>query len=287
MLLLDGRKLRKKLSDNLRSEVNRLNYSPSFVIINVGEDPASKVYIKHKVKFAEKVGISSKVLRFPSGIPEEEIKAVIEDLNASNNVNGIIVQLPLPKNIDAFSVINTINYKKDIDGLTYVNGGLLMVGRPMFVPATPLGILILLKEYNIEVEGKHCVVVGRSNLVGRPISVLLSQKPYNATVTLVHSKTPNIKDYTCQADILIVAVGKPNLITSEYIKNGAVVVDVGINRIDGKIVGDVAFNEVKDIVSAITPVPGGVGPMTVLALMYNVLKAYKIQNGITIQEEKY
>ena len=274
-MLADGKALALKIKENLQKEVETLKVKPSLVVIQVGDDPASSIYVNSKAKLAREIGYEFEHAKFPVDVTEEEIIKKIEFINASNNINGVIVQLPIPKHLDSNKIINKIDPIKDIDGLTELNAGKLLAGNASLISCTPKGIITLLKEYNVNFSGKHVVIVGRSNLVGKPlISLCLNE---NATVTVCHSHTKDLEKYTKKADILIVAVGKCKLITADYVRKGAIVVDVGINRVDGKLYGDVDFETVSKKAKLITPVPGGVGPMTTISLMQNVLISYKEQ----------
>lgn len=291
--IIDGNEVSNWVKENLKKEVEKLKERgiiPSLRIFLVGENPASVVYVGNKEKSSKSIGIDAEVLRYDENIKEEELLNKINELNNDPKINGIIVQLPLPPHINEDKISLAIAPEKDVDGFHPYNLGMLLRGTPTLLPATPYGILQLLKYYNIETEGKHVVVVGRSNIVGKPASVifLLKDKFGNATVTVCHSKSKRLEDYTKQADILIVAAGQHHLIKKDMVKEGAVVIDVGIHRIDDptkkkgyRLEGDVKFDEVKEIASYITPVPGGVGPMTVAMLLQNVVKATKMQNGIT------
>lgn len=272
MNIVFGSELAKRLKDNLKEEVKSFKEKPRLAIILIGDNEASLSYIKSKEKACSYIGIDS-VLYHYNDIEQDNLIKLIKELNSDNNIHGILVQLPLPSHINEREVLNTISPNKDVDGLTDINMGRLFTGQDSFVPCTPLGIMEILKEINVELKGKNVCVVGRSNLVGLPISRLLTKA--DATVTLCHSKTYNLSNITKQADILIVAIGKANFIDSTYIKDNAIVIDVGINKVNGSLCGDVNFNDVKDKVSYITPVPKGVGPMTVCMLMYNVIKAYR------------
>ena len=273
MTLLDGKAAAQEVKDYLKKIVD-LGVHRKLVIVQVGDNPASNTYIKNKVKACEYVGVECEVKHFEESITEEKLLDEIDVLNDANSVDGIIVQLPLPEHIVEGRVTNGIKPIKDVDGFTNINAGRLMHGGCLFFPATPLGIATLLEKYNIETDGKECVIVGRSNIVGKPMALLMLDK--NATVTITHSYTKNLKEVCKRADILIVAIGKPKMINREYIKEGAVVIDVGINQDEnGKLCGDVDFDDVKEIVSAITPVPGGVGPMTVAMLLNNVVGGRK------------
>lgn len=286
MKIIDGRAVSEEFKNVLKQEVteyrNKFNRVPHLVAVLVGDNPASQAYVGNKVKSCEQVGFKSTLIHLPGDIQEVVLLEHIERLNQDSDVDGFIVQLPLPKHIDEVKVNLAIDFRKDVDGFHPVNFGRMAQGLPCFLPATPFGILLLLQRYNIETSGKHVVVIGRSNIVGTPLSILLSRKsdPGNATVTLVHSKTKNLNSFVSQADIIIAAIGIPKFVTAEMVKQGAVIIDVGINRIEnpngeGKsmLVGDVDFNDVKDKCSHITPVPGGVGPMTVVGLLMNTFKA--------------
>ena len=275
MILLDGKKLKKEKLESLKEKLSKLDKKLGLRVIQVGEDPASTKYVGQKEKMAENLGYDFEHIKEDENITEEKLIKIIDELNSNEDVNGILVQMPLPKHINASKVQNRIDPLKDVDGLTDINSGLLAHNKDCLVPCTPMGIISLLAEYNIELEGKTAVMVGRSDLVGKPMSSLLLNN--NATVITCHSKTKNLKDFTSQADILIAAVGKPNFITEDMVKEGAVVIDVGIHVIDGKWCGDVNFDEVSPKCSYITPVPGGVGQMTVAELGENVYKAYQLQ----------
>ncbi len=282
MKILDGKKASQAIKDELKIDVAQLSAEgkkiPHLAAILVGTNGASETYIAAKVKACEEVGFISTLIRFEETISEAKLLAKIKELNNDPDVDGILVQLPLPKHISDEEVINSIDPDKDVDGFHPVNIGRLMQGLPTYIPATPYGIMLLLEHFKIETSGKHAVVIGRSNIVGRPMSVLLSSNTYpgNCTVTICHSKTKNLNDYCLQADIIIAALGKPEFVTADMVKEGAVVVDVGITRVEDstrksgfKLKGDVAFDQVAPKCSWITPVPGGVGPMTIAALMKN------------------
>ena len=275
MIILDGLKVKKKIIEELHNEVVNFVEKPNLVVIQVGNDEASNIYIKQKEKMALGVGYGFKHLKFMEDIHEDELINEIEKLNNDKGVHAILVQLPLPKHLNIMKVQNAISPFKDVDGLSSINAGKLLHGEECLVPCTPLGVMRLLAEYNINVNGKNVVVIGRSNLVGKPMAILLDKA--GATVTLCHSKTKDLKEYTRLADILVVAVGKPNMVMANMVSDNAIVIDVGINKVDDKICGDVCFEEVKDKVSYITLVPGGVGPMTVAMLGVNVMRAYKMQ----------
>ena len=260
------------------AELKEKGVSVGLAVILVGEDPASKIYVANKKKACEDLGIISHEYLLPATATQEELLALVETLNNEKSINGILCQLPLPKHLDEKTVINAIDPKKDVDAFHPSNVGKIMIGDYDFVPCTPAGVMELLKYYNIEAEGKLCVVIGRSNIVGKPMSMLLLHK--NGTVTTCHSRTKNLKEVCKEADILVAAVGKAKFVTADMVKDGAVVVDVGMNRFDGKLCGDVDFEGVSEKASFITPVPGGVGPMTIAMLMQNTLTAAKKQNGL-------
>lgn len=272
--ILDGKKLRDKILNELKLKIDKFEKKPTLVVILVGENPASKIYVNNKKKTAEKLGIISKVIQYPANIKEEELLNKIKELNNDNSVTALLVQLPLPAHISKENVINTISPKKDVDGFTPENFGKLFSGEePMVYPCTPKGILLLLSEYNIEIEGKHVVIVGRSNIVGKPLSQMMLNK--NATVTVCHSKTKNLAEIIKTADVVVSAVGK-NVIKGEMLKNDCVVVDVGIFKDEnGKTRGDVDFATASQIASYISPVPGGVGPMTITSLMLNTVELFE------------
>jgi len=272
--IIDGKKVSASIKEKLANEIKNLLIKPTLVVIQVGDNPASNVYVKNKEKAALNIGMNFNHIKFDENISEEEIIEEIENLNNDNNIHGIIVQLPLPKHLDSKKIINKINPTKDVDGLTELNLGKLVNDEDCLTSCTPTGVMELLKEYNIDLKGKHAVIVGRSTLVGKPLIHMLLKE--DATVTVCHSKTNDLKDFTKSADILIVAVGKKHLISADMIKKDAVIIDVGINKIENKIYGDVNFDEVINNVSHITPVPGGVGPMTVAMLLQNTLKSYNM-----------
>lgn len=278
MELLDGKALANDILDKLSLKVNRLDTAPNLVVIQVGNDPASSVYVRNKERTAERVGINSETVKLSKHITQDELLEIIDKYNHFTSVNGILVQLPLPKHIDEQVILEAISPMKDVDGFHPLNVGKLNIGQKQMIPSTPAGIMELLKANHIELEGKHVVIVGRSNIVGKPLAHLLLEA--NATVTIAHSKTKDLKHLTKQADILVVAVGQPELITEDYVKDGTVVIDVGINRTESGLKGDVDFNNVKSTVAAITPVPGGVGPMTIAMLMNQTYQAYRTQNDI-------
>ncbi len=272
--ILDGKKLRDKILEELKVKIDRFEIKPTLVVILVGENPASKIYVNNKKKTAEKLGINSEIINYPSNVSEKEILDKIEELNNDENVTAILVQLPLPEHISKENIMNKISPSKDVDGFTPYNFGKLFSGEtPSVYPCTPKGILLLLDEYGIELDGQHVVVVGRSNIVGRPLAQMLLNR--NATVTVCHSHTKNLAQITKTADILISAVGK-NIIEGEMLKSDCVVVDVGIFKDnDGKTRGDVDFGNASKVASYITPVPGGVGPMTIASLMLNTVELFE------------
>ncbi|NOZ80902.1 MAG: bifunctional 5,10-methylenetetrahydrofolate dehydrogenase/5,10-methenyltetrahydrofolate cyclohydrolase [DPANN group archaeon] len=271
--LLEGKIVAEKVLRELSTALSSLVQRPGLAIIQVGEDPASLIYVRKKVEACARWGLKAERIGFPLDVTIRTLQAKIEELNAREDVDGIIVQLPLPLHLDVEAIVRVISPDKDVDGFHPLNIGLLTRKTPRFIPGTPLGILHMLKHHHIPVAGKHAVIVGRSNIVGRPLAQLLLN--HDATVTVCHSKTKELASLTVQADILISAVGKPGLITSAMVKQDAVVIDVGTSRVDGKLRGDVDFEEVRKKASFITPVPGGVGPMTVAMLMKNTVDAYR------------
>lgn len=285
--IIDGLALSRTIKSEIREEVNKIlankRRAPNLVAILVGNNGASKAYVNSKVKDCQEVGFTSSTIKFPSTVSEQELLEKIDELNKSKAVDGFIVQLPLPKQIDQEKIINAIDPRKDVDGFHPENFGKMALEMDTFLPATPFGILTLLERYNIETKGKHCVIIGRSRIVGKPMSILMGRKdfPGNSTVTLVHSYTENIEEYTQKADIVITALGVPNFLKGSMIKDGAVIIDVGITRVDDDsekgyhLAGDVDFASCESKASAITPVPGGVGPMTRAMLMKNTIIAYK------------
>lgn len=288
MILIDGKKISLQLQEEISAEVKKIikagKKQPHLAAILVGDDPASQTYVNNKVKACENVGFKSTLIRFEAYISEQKLLSKIEELNNDDDIDGYIVQLPLPRHINEQKIIEAIKPSKDVDGFHPINVGRLVLNLPTYVSATPFGIVQLLERYQIPTDGKHCVVVGRSHIVGSPMSILMAKNTNlgNCTVTLCHSHTKNLKEHTLQADIVIAAIGKPNFVTADMIKEGAVVIDVGINRVDDntsakgfKLVGDVKFDEVSQKASHITPVPGGVGPMTIASLLKNTLIAAK------------
>lgn len=279
--IIDGKLVSKKVKDEVANEVLALKekgITPGLAVIIVGDDPASRVYVNNKKKACAQVGFYSEEYALPSETTMEELLELIDVLNSRSDINGILCQLPLPKHLDEKKVIDYISSSKDVDAFSPVNVGKIMIGDYDFLPCTPAGVMELLKHYNIEVAGKECVVIGRSNIVGKPMGMLLLHK--NGTVTICHSRTKDLKEACKRADILVAAVGIAEFVTADMVKDGAVVIDVGMNRKDGKLCGDVKFDEVSQKASFITPVPGGVGPMTIGMLMKNTLKAAKIHNNI-------
>lgn len=275
-VVIDGKQVAQSYRLKLKEEVARLKeqrIQPKLTVILIGEDPASQSYVRGKEKAAQEIGMESDLIRLPEETGESELLHLIERLNADASVHGILVQLPLPKHIDESKVIFAISPEKDVDGFHPVSVGKMIIGEPTFLPCTPNGILHLVKEMNVPIAGRHVVVVGRSQIVGKPVGMLFLNE--SATVTYCHSKTADLGAMTRQADILIVAVGVPKLITADMVKPDAVVIDVGVNRVDGKLVGDVEFEAVKEVASMITPVPGGVGPMTITMLLHNTIEAAK------------
>lgn len=275
-MIIDGKLVSEKIKNLISEKIKNKNISPSLTVIQVGDNPASSVYVKNKNLVAKSLGIKSNTINLSNDIKESDLLDIIDSLNKDESIDGILVQLPLPEHIDENLILESISPDKDVDGFHPLNVGKLNIGKDEMVPATPAGIIELLKYYNVNIEGKHAVIIGRSNIVGKPMAHLLLKN--NATVTIAHSKTKNLKDLTKLADILIVAIGKPNFIKKDDIKENAVVIDVGINRINNKLVGDVDFNDVKDKASFITPVPGGVGPMTIAMLMKQTYNAYLNHN---------
>ncbi|MBP6756573.1 MAG: bifunctional methylenetetrahydrofolate dehydrogenase/methenyltetrahydrofolate cyclohydrolase FolD [Bacteroidia bacterium] len=288
MILIDGKKISLELQSEIAVEVKELiangKKQPHLAAILVGDDPASQTYVNSKVKACDNVGFKSTLVRFESSVTEQTLLAKIEELNNNVDIDGYIIQLPLPRHISEQKMIEAIHPNKDVDGFHPVNVGRLVLNLPTYISATPFGIIQLLERYDIPTDGKHCVVIGRSHIVGSPMSILMSKNTTvgNCTVTLCHSHTKNLKEHTLNADIIIAAIGKPNFLTADMVKQGAVIIDVGINRVDDtsltkgfKLVGDVSFAEVSEKASYITPVPGGVGPMTIASLLKNTLIAAK------------
>ncbi|KGF77564.1 MULTISPECIES: bifunctional methylenetetrahydrofolate dehydrogenase/methenyltetrahydrofolate cyclohydrolase [Lactococcus] len=275
MNLIDGKALAAKMQAELKVKVDKLKEAdnvPGLAVILVGEDPASQIYVRNKARQATAIGLNSSVVRLPETVSEQELLDLIEQYNQSEQWHGILVQLPLPEHISEEKVLLAIDSEKDVDGFHPMNMGRLWSGNPLMIPSTPAGIMEMFREYNVELSGKRAVVIGRSNIVGKPMAQLLMMA--DATVTIAHSKTENLRELTKEADILVVAIGRDRMIKAEDVKKGAVVIDVGMNRDeDGKLHGDVDFDEVKDVASLITPVPGGVGPMTITMLMEQTVRA--------------
>ncbi|MDG4967944.1 bifunctional methylenetetrahydrofolate dehydrogenase/methenyltetrahydrofolate cyclohydrolase [Lactococcus lactis] len=275
MNLIDGKALAAKMQAELKVKVDKLKEAdnvPGLAVILVGEDPASQIYVRNKARQATAIGLNSSVVRLPETVSEQELLDLIEQYNQSEQWHGILVQLPLPEHISEEKVLLAIDSEKDVDGFHPMNMGRLWSGNPLMIPSTPAGIMEMFREYNVELSGKCAVVIGRSNIVGKPMAQLLMMA--DATVTIAHSKTENLRELTKEADILVVAIGRDRMIKAEDVKKGAVVIDVGMNRDeDGKLHGDVDFDEVKDVASLITPVPGGVGPMTITMLMEQTVRA--------------
>jgi len=276
-MIIDGKKTAAELREKLKKKIVELkstyNAVPGLTVILVGEDTPSKIYVKNKEKFAKEIGINSEVIRYPADLEEKELLNKIKELNKNDKVSGILVQLPLPKHINKRKVIETINYEKDVDGFHPINVGNLSSGYDSSVPCTPLGCSLLIKKVEKNLSGKHAIVIGRSNLNGKPMTQLLLKE--NCTVTITHSKTKDLKAECLKADIIIAAVGIPKLVKGDWVKKGAIVIDVGINKTDLGIVGDVDFDEVFKVAKAITPVPGGVGPMTIACLLSNTVECFK------------
>ena len=280
--LIDGKELSKRIKEELKIEAHKLKEKgiiPKLAVILVGDDSASKVYVRNKSKACNEVGVEFEEILLNSNTSMEKLLSIIDELNNRKDINGILLQSPIPKGLNIQEAFERIKWEKDVDGFNPINVGRLMIGQDTFISCTPYGIIKMLEACNIEIQGKNAVIIGRSNIVGKPLMQCLLNK--NATVTICHSKTQNIKEITRTADILISAVGKINIVTADMVKDGAVVIDVGMNKNDkGKLVGDVDFEKVKEKASYITPVPGGVGPMTIAMLMNNVIKATKLQNNI-------
>ncbi len=276
-MIIDGKKEAELLREEIKKEILEIKESknkvPGLTVILIGNYTPSQIYVKNKEKNSKEVGMNSDVIKYPDDVTEKEILDKIKELNNDQNVSGILVQLPLPKQIDKEKIINAIHPSKDVDGFNPVNVGNLSSGYQGLVPCTPMGCLMLIKKVEKNLSGKHAVIIGRSNLNGKPMAQLLLKE--NCTVTIVHSKTKNLQQECLKADILVAAVGVPNLVKKDWVKKDAIVIDVGINKLNDKIVGDVEFDQVKDIAKAITPVPGGVGPMTIACLLKNTLECFK------------
>lgn len=282
MVIIDGKKVSAQVKEQVASETKELiaqGVTPGLAVILVGDDPASRVYVNNKKKACEFVGFKSEEFALPATTTQEELLALVDELNNRKDINGILCQLPLPKGLDDNAVIEAISPLKDVDAFHKQNVGRIMIGDYDFLPCTPAGIMEMLHAYDIDVDGKNCVVIGRSNIVGKPMGMLLLHE--NGTVTICHSHTKNLKEITAEADILVAAIGRAKFVTADMVKDGAVVIDVGMNRDEnGKLCGDVDFENVKEKCSYITPVPGGVGPMTIATLMKNTLKAARLQNNL-------
>jgi methylenetetrahydrofolate dehydrogenase (NADP+)/methenyltetrahydrofolate cyclohydrolase len=269
--LIDGKLVARALEQEVAAAISRLSFRPGLVAVRVGNDPASEVYVRNKAKKARELGLEGTELIHPESMSEADLLAEVERLNRDDSVDGILVQLPLPKQIDATKVIDTIDPAKDVDGFHPINVGMLHLGRPSLVPCTPAGVIRLIESTGEAIEGKHAVVIGRSDIVGKPVAALLLQR--HATVTICHSRTRDLAAIAREADILVAAIGKARFVTADMIKPGAIVIDVGINRIEGKLAGDVDFHTAREVAGWITPVPGGVGPMTIAMLMKNTVTA--------------
>lgn len=280
--IISGKELAAEIKLKLEQEVKALTdhgITPGLTVVVVGEDPASQVYVRNKGKECEKLGMRSEIIRLPETTSQAELLAILDGLNINTEVHGILVQLPLPKHISEESILLAIDPSKDVDGFHPVNVGNMVIGGDSYLPCTPAGVIELIRRTGLDMAGKHAVIIGRSNIVGKPVSMLLLRE--HATVTICHSRTKNIEEITRQADILIAAVGRANLVKKSWVKPGAVVIDVGVNRLeDGKLVGDVDFEDVKEVAGYITPVPGGVGPMTITMLLQNTLQAAKRSAGL-------
>ncbi|NLZ36357.1 MAG: bifunctional methylenetetrahydrofolate dehydrogenase/methenyltetrahydrofolate cyclohydrolase FolD [Clostridiales bacterium] len=278
MKIIDGKAISMAIREEIAAEVAEMKEKPGLAVVIVGDDPASKVYVRNKHKACEDTGIYSEVHELPADTSQEKLLSLIDKLNADEKINGILVQLPLPKGLSEDEVIARIDPKKDVDAFSASNVGHIMLGDPVFLPCTPAGVMELLKRSGIEVKGKNCVVVGRSNIVGKPMAMLLLKA--DGTVTICHSKTRNLAEITAKADILVVAIGRAKFITADMVSEGAVVIDVGMNRDENnKLCGDVDFASVSEKASYITPVPGGVGPMTITMLLKNTITAFRLQRG--------
>tara|TARA_Y100000992_G_scaffold207333_1_gene141962 strand:+ start:216 stop:1058 length:843 start_codon:yes stop_codon:yes gene_type:complete len=276
-MIIDGKKEAANLREEIKNEIleikKKINKNPNLTVILIGDFTPSQIYVRNKEKNSTEVGITSNVIKYPKEVKEKEVLDKINELNNDKNISGILVQLPLPEQISKEKIINAIDPKKDVDGFNPINVGNLASGYKSIIPCTPLGCLLLIKKVEKNLSGKHAVIIGRSNLNGKPMAQLLLKE--NCTVTVVHSKTNNLQEECLKADILVAAVGVPNLVKKDWVKSSAIVIDVGINKVGDKIVGDVNFEEIKDNIKAITPVPGGVGPMTIACLLKNTLECFK------------
>ena len=271
--IIDGKAIARQIEDDIRAEIAGLGFRPGLSAVRVGNDPASEIYVRNKARKAEELGLRGEQKIFPESLSEADLLAEVDRLNRDDEVDGILVQLPLPKQIDPKKVIDAIDPAKDVDGFHPINVGRLHLGRKALTPCTPTGVIRLIDSTGVPIEGKHAVVIGRSDIVGKPHAALLLQR--NATVTICHSRTHDLPKITREADILVAAIGKARFVTKDMVKSGAVVIDVGMNRADGKLAGDVDYDNVREVASWITPVPGGVGPMTIIMLMRNTLTAAK------------
>lgn len=279
MYIIDGKEISKIVKDEVKREVKSLPTKPKLLVIMVGDNQASQIYVSSKEKACKNCGIDAETINLSVNASQKDVVKIIEKANTNPNINAILVQLPLPDHMDTQIILNKIDPKKDVDGLTSVNQGKLFMGsNDGIIPCTPKGIMRLFSEYNVDLNGKNAIVIGRSLLVGRPTALLMLQK--NATVTIAHSHTKNLAELCMDKDIIVCAVGKPKTVTAEMVKDGAIIIDVGINRVLGTLVGDVDFYGVKDKVARITPVPGGVGPMTIASLLENIVVCYKMQNEV-------
>ena len=275
--IISGKELADKITERLKKEISEMDSAPGLAAVLVGDNPASKVYVGIKRKQCQEIGIYSEEYKLPETATEEELFRLIDDLNKNEKINAILIQLPVPKQIDTLKMFGKISLEKDVDGFNAFNVGRLVDGNECSVPCTPKGVIKIIEQTGMDVKGKHAVIVGRSSIVGKPVASMLLNR--DATVTVCHSKTENLGEITRQADILVVAAGKPKMIKEDMVKENAVVIDVGINKVDGKLVGDVDFDSVKNKAKALTPVPGGVGPMTVAMLLENTLNLFKMQKG--------
>ncbi len=277
-MIIDGKKISTEIKDELKEKVAQLKaegVEVTLAVVKVGEDPASAVYVRNKEKACEYIGINSKKIEMPEETIEEELLKLVDDLNTDPAINGILVQLPLPKHIDENKILLAIDPMKDVDGFHPVNVGKMVIGEESFLPCTPAGIIEMIKRSGLDIEGKECVIIGRSNIVGKPMAILMLRE--NATVTVTHSRTKDLPEVCKRADIIVAALGKAKFVTKDFVKEGAIIIDVGMDRDeDGKLCGDVDFDEVEPIASAITPVPGGVGPMTVTMLLVNCLRSVEL-----------
>ncbi|MBP5773157.1 MAG: bifunctional methylenetetrahydrofolate dehydrogenase/methenyltetrahydrofolate cyclohydrolase FolD [Eubacterium sp.] len=277
-MIIDGKKISTEIKDELKEQVAKLKaegVEVTLAVVKVGEDPASAVYVRNKEKACEYIGINSKKIEMPEETTEEELLKLVDDLNTDPAINGILVQLPLPKHIDENKILLAIDPMKDVDGFHPVNVGKMVIGEDSFLPCTPAGIIEMIKRSGLDIEGKECVIIGRSNIVGKPMAILMLRE--NATVTVTHSRTKDLPEVCKRADIIVAALGKAKFVTKDFVKEGAIIIDVGMDRDeDGKLCGDVDFDEVEPIASAITPVPGGVGPMTVTMLLVNCLRSVEL-----------